>query len=816
MAMELLDWVSERVDQDQNLPAEVGLLILSALEGDEALDRHLEGSQDLPVRTTVSPPDESASEPPGAFLKSVEVEGFRGIGERTTLELSPQPGLTIIAGRNGSGKSSVAEALEVALTGSTYRWKNKAAQWKEHWRNLHHEGTADIVVKVAMEGLGVTGIGCSWANGIDDVTHTTSWVQRPGGKRVAGVASLGWSAALDTFRPIMSYDELGGMLEAGPSALYDALSKALGVEQIAHGIARLDQRHKALKAPGDALAGRRKALTADAASVDDERSAQVSGLLRKTAPDTGALRALATGQVLVDDGPLAQLRALQMLTGPGRGDVANAASGLARAVGEMANAGESELARNAARLEVRQHALRVHEQFGDMTCPVCAGAHLDQAWANTAREDVKRRSHELAELAAARAALERARAAARRLVSARPAALDREPLPTLAKDVAQARHTWDTWAAAPTADLDLAAHLELHWSELDAALQTLRAAVTTELQQRHDAWTPIATKVAAFCNDWDAWMTSKSTVDDLAAAAKWLKTNDTRLKNERITPISEAAREAWAMLRQESNVDLGSLTLEGTSTRRRVSIEGTVDGHNAGALAVMSQGELHALALALFLPRASMPESPFRFLVLDDPVQAMDPAKVDGLVQLLAKLATTRQVIVLSHDDRLPAAARRARVGARILEVTRGRDSKVTITTSVDPAQRYLDDAFALVLDEGLPEDTLRRTLPGMLRFAVEAAAHDLVFERRLTRGDALADVERAWSTHHATRDRVSLAIYDEVRSLDDWLVRGYRKFALGVTTGGMHSGLKDAADAKAACRAVEDVIKDLRTGVKQ
>ena len=79
-----------------------------------------------------------------------------------------------------------------------------------------------------------------------------------------------------------------------------------------------------------------------------------------------------------------------------------------------------------------------------------------------------------------------------------------------------------------------------------------------------------------------------------------------------------------------------------------------------------------------------------------------------------------------------------------------------------------------------------------------------------------LADVEDLWSTHPATRERVSLAIYGEVRNLDDWLVRGYRKFALGVITGGMHGGLKNTADGKDACRAVENVITDLRAGAKQ
>jgi hypothetical protein len=80
---------------------------------------------------------------------------------------------------------------------------------------------------------------------------------------------------------------------------------------------------------------------------------------------------------------------------------------------------------------------------------------------------------------------------------------------------------------------------------------------------------------------------------------KWLKQNDERLKNLRIAPIADKACRAWAKLRQESNVELGELKLEGSATRRRVSITAAVDGTAAGALAVMSQGELQALALSL-------------------------------------------------------------------------------------------------------------------------------------------------------------------------------------------------------------------------
>lgn len=295
-----------------------------------------------------------------------------------------------------------------------------------------------------------------------------------------------------------------------------------------------------------------------------------------------------------------------------------------------------------------------------------------------------------------------------------------------------------------------------------------------------------------------------------------MKDNDIRLKNERLEPIADAARDAWSKLRQESNVELGSLTLEGTKTHRHVNLSAAVDGKDTGALAVMSQGELHALSLALFLPRASMPESPFRFLVLDDPVQAMDPAKVDGLVQLLAKLAETQQVIVLSHDDRLPAAARRARVGARVLEVTRAADSKVAVNVGTDPTSRYLRDARALLKDKDLPEDTLRKALPGLIRFAVESCSRDIVFERRLGQGAALADVEALWRDKHSTSNRVSLAIFDEVRALDSWLTRGYRKVGLGIATSGMHAGLAANTDPETAVKYAEDMVNDIRNGQKQ
>lgn len=311
----------------------------------------------------------------------------------------------------------------------------------------------------------------------------------------------------------------------------------------------------------------------------------------------------------------------------------------------------------------------------------------------------------------------------------------------------------------------LTTHVETRFPRLTAALNDLRSAASAELSARDDDWQPLASAIAGWCQDWENWKVVEPSVKQLLAAEKWLKDNDLRLKNERLEPIQTQARAAWQKLKQESNVELGTLELSGTNNRRRVRISGAIDGKGVDSFAVFSQGELHALTLSLFLPRATLAQSPFRFVVLDDPVQAMDPAKVDGLIDLLGELAKTRQVIVFSHDDRLPAALRRSAYDATILEVQRSADSAVSIIVSEDPTVRYLNDAHGLITEwrhQRLSEDDLRRTLPGLYRFAIESAAKDRYFAIQLAKGASIHGLEARWSATHTTRNRVLLAIFGD------------------------------------------------------
>ena len=820
MTNDLISWIEKRIDADPHLDDEVGLLILAALEGDSELDDYLVSGASSREGADPSEVGEPVDPATGAFLRLVQVTGFRGIGAPVTLALEPVPGLTVVAGRNGSGKSSIAEGLEMLLTGGTYRWKNKrSTQWSEQWRNLHHEGPPEIVAEIVEEGSGPVRLCTRWDAASANVNdHTTTAQRTVSGTKgpVQDASALGWASSLETFRPILSYDELGGLLESGPSELYDAISKVLGTEQLADALGRIKTRLTQMGAPQKTATADRKALQAEAAGLDDERAQTVAPLLKKTAPDTTSIRALATGVTLPDHGLIASLRALTQLQSPDAPTVGAAAARLRAALSAMADAGEAEAARRVARLDIRRQALRLHASHGEQSCPVCTQGTLDLAWVEASNDLVAHEEAELRELSEAKGELDDARRALRALVVRRPAPTDRAPTDELEPVVTTVREAWDAFASVPEGDLALAEHLELHAEDLATALGVARKGATSALAQRDDVWGPLAARISAWCEAWDGWLETKPALDLLTAAEKWLKENDTQLKNERIAPITEKAKHAWALLRQESNVDLGELRLEGQATRRRVTITATIDGADAGsALPVMSQGELHALTLSLFLPRASLDESPFRFVVLDDPVQAMDPAKVDGLVALLSEIAKTRQVVVFSHDDRLPAALRRLNASARIFEVVRGVDSAVGISAAEDPTTRYLGDADALCRDDKVPAETLRRTLPGLLRMAIESAARDRFYSTRLTRGDALAEVEQVWNDAHGTSQRVSLAIHDDVRSLDDWLRTESRKQGMGIATTGFHKSLHAGTDPSDAVYHTRRMVAEVKDGVK-
>jgi hypothetical protein len=177
------------------------------------------------------------------------------------------------------------------------------------------------------------------------------------------------------------------------------------------------------------------------------------------------------------------------------------------------------------------------------------------------------------------------------------------------------------------------------FESLAGVVEELRSAARRVLRERAQAWQPVAAELAAWSRVAGESQNASVRLTDLKKAIDWLRATGKQVRNARLAPFAATSARVWERLRQESNAGLGPITLAGAGPARKVALDVTIDGVPGAALSVMSQGELHALGLALFLPRAMTDDSPFGFVVIDDPVQAMDPAKAGGLARVLSSVA---------------------------------------------------------------------------------------------------------------------------------------------------------------------------------
>jgi recombinational DNA repair ATPase RecF len=769
------DELSARLAAAASLNPEAGALVLAACEGEgslvKLLFRRSEGTTSSAEEhaAVAEPSGDDTAEPTasGVFLQAITVAGFRGIGPEATLKLMPGPGLTLVVGRNGSGKSSFAEALELLLTRNNQRWAKRPAAWREDWRNVHYSGTTSIRAEVTVAGhAGAAVVEATWNDGAKlDACERTAQFK---GQKKQDYTDLGWDGALETFRPILSYNELGSILDDGPSKLFDALARVLGVEEVVEIGQRLDRAYKRFGDDEKTLRSAKTGLLGHLSASSDVRAAPIEAVLRRRGgADLDAIEELIgpAAPEQLGEGEIGRLHALAALHAPDMEAITAAAVRLRAAADTAATADAtgSGTAREVAGL--LETALALHTTAGDGDCPVCATEGvLDHVWRERATE----------RLAGLRRAAADADTAHRELRAAMRVATDPVlPVPDVL-DEGPAREAWARWSALRERGDPgrLAAQLEEEGLALEAELEGVRSRATGELRRIEDEWRPLEHEIVGYLGLAREVATGESRAKLLKQASEWVEETANEMRNERFAPVASGAKNIWAMLRHDSNVDLDDIVLTGKKTSRKVLLDVKVDGVPGAALGVMSQGELHALALSLFLPRATMQESPFRFVVIDDPVQSMDPARVDGLARVLEHVSAERQVIVFTHDDRLAEAVRRLQVAARVLQVTRAARSVVEVRSVADPAARAIDDAEALMHTGELSDEVRRRVVPGFCRVAIEARCTDIVRRHRLARGEPYAEVEALLVDAERLGAKIGLALRDDAHMHNDEISR--------------------------------------------
>ena len=766
----LLEIVRERLVATGNGEARWAKLTLAACIGTDAVTSALNDAEWEPDAPTAS-----RDAIPATYLESVSVEGFRGIGPRQKLEVSAGNGLTLVVGRNGSGKSSFAEALELLVTGDNKRWSTRSKVWKDGWRNLHHQATVDLTAEMVVEGrVGRTTLRERWPVGAQledgklEVQHA--------GEPKASRALLNWDRALELYRPFLSYNELGGMFDEGPTVLHDRLSATLGLDglvdaQRALQRVRLDAEHLL-----DAVSVQVPSLIAALGEVDDARARTCETLLKTKKWDLAAIQKLLAGPAKptsTEDVAFRQLVELEPLDATTVMAVTGALRDSARAASQLTGT-PTETARDLAAL--LQNAVSYAHKHKTELCPVCEVGALDERRLTRIDAQVK----QLQALAGAADRVHeqtrKARATARALLGPAPRCVV-----TLIGSRVDTRELADTWRKGASIDTEgppeeVATAIETFASGLSNALNAVQPMAHKLLAEREDKWRRLAQLIGTWLDEASAAQDASKRIPPVKAAEKWLKEASADIRSTRFAPVAAAAKRIWELLRQGSSVELEAIALQGSGTLRHPALDVEVDGVRAEALSVMSQGELHSIGLSLFLPRATLPESPFRFVVIDDPVQSMDPGRVDGLARVLAEVAQTRQVIVFTHDDRLPEAVARLDIPARVIGVFRREGSVVELRPEMDPIRRAIEDARVLALTEHLPDGIAPRLVPGFCRAALESACWEVIRRRRLGRGERYDDVDRLG------RDRpltvlAALAFFDDANRGGDVLPRINRDY---------------------------------------
>lgn len=753
---ELYIEILEQLIEDEKTSPLSQALIDGALRGRSALEAVLATTDSaLPhLKPQVRPPAPVA---PTVFLQQVVVEGFRGAGPAATLDFVPGPGLTLVVGRNGTGKSTFAEGLETLLTGTTARWEERS-QWKDTWKNLGHTGAPRVAATLLAEGIGPCVVQRVWKLG-DDLAAGVFEVEHP----AVPEATLDWRASCLAARPFLGYRQLGTVVDK-PADVFDTLHEVLGLELLTDATSRLNEQLKAIADRNRSAATQLERARSQLAISSDERAQELLKLLGAKKPDLQQIQQSLTASHREGGRTKPALVAFARYQLPQPGDWRDASVGSTQAHEQFLDASSAAAEQSAELIRLLDMAIVTLDASGG-ECPVCSKPMTADEVAEIAqrRDSLKQSSKAFT---TAKSNLDEAQRRMRELVQKLPdigvdLQIELQIDPLVSESLHALKQDFTTSPVKALAALDGSQEAIESLAAAQVRAQALLAEQDEEfrgLMRPVEQWLEAAQIV-------DRDSTAKKA---LTTAKNWLARATDAKREERFEPLKQATLRNWSTLSSGSSVLLNSVKLSGRGNKRKLDLDVEVDGHGAPGVGVLSQGEINCMALSLFLPKAIHADGPFRFVMIDDPVQAMDQVKVDGLARVLHEAAQKLQVIVLTHDSRLTTSLRRLQLPCSVLEVRRSAGSVLNVRTC-DPAhERYISDAWRLAKQDGLGDELPRRLVPGFCRLAVESACNQRVFKDHLLRGATFREIEDKLTEVQSLQERLAFALLgDPTRAAD-------------------------------------------------
>ena len=210
---------------------------------------------------------------------------------------NPGPGLMVIAGRNGSGKSTLRRGSRAGADG------HQLALERQDERCGRRTGATCTPAIRRRSGSaspkrarGTTTIGVDWPSGDDVAVDDMQGAGCSATARSTRTPSvLGWARALEMYRPLLSYDELGGILEGTPERLLRPALQAARPRAADRRDGPARRRGQAAQAAGGRPPqGPRRASSRKLRRHDDPRAAAALAQVKQDATGPGVVRPLIT------------------------------------------------------------------------------------------------------------------------------------------------------------------------------------------------------------------------------------------------------------------------------------------------------------------------------------------------------------------------------------------------------------------------------------------------------------------------------------------------------------------------------------------
>lgn len=583
-------------------------------------------------------------------LEQVSIRGYRGIGNDVPLVLNfdPTPGLTVLHGLNGAGKSSISDAIEIGLTGRTPTVTAGTAGKAALWDPIHlARGATSARVEVVLASDGHRLLLVAVLDSLGAIqSHEAELTNAVGTKKIALDAS--WHDALASHQPVFAYASLErrvqlskdlatyfeGLLALGGSftTLEDTITSRANESTQAHSRWR--------SAKEDAM----KSL----AAIDTERGSETNVIILDPVQEPSPGNDWE--KWLKDEGLLQVGTTSFPLPSDSREQLTIAASRANASIRTFDKARVSSEQNLSTALELL-HSEATSRHIDSTACPVCSAPN--PKWLETLGTTVAQNKNLMrlqrdveSEIRALASVTETLLPAVLRVGKTAGADDPIRSISSTAKDLMdqfnEAHRT-----SHPTQHLMLSATTALcAWlvSE-DARTLINEAVVRTDATKQWQI--SRARAVENFITVWKAdgalaaeavsWKETLKRVDDLRK----------QLRKRRSMTL-----EGKAGSRIENLLSDAELHLKGISVlSSKASMELVDQNDNKVELGMLSAGQRNAVLLAPLL--ASVDAGPFGFLILDDPVHAFDELRIDRLAESLSRIADSRRVIVLTHDDRL-------------------------------------------------------------------------------------------------------------------------------------------------------------------